>query len=116
MTTNLSPSRAGEGGGAVSGDRAKLPKWAQRELAGLEADLAAARAALAVGPDDADTFADPFRDPPRPISRGGLVRFGGLWPYAFDVRLVSGALEVRGEGAIRVRPQASNVIMIELAR
>jgi hypothetical protein len=93
-----------------------LPKWAQRELASLEADLAAARAALSVGPDDADTFADPYADPPRPIGRGGLIRFGGLWPYAFDARLVGGALEIRGEGAISVRPQASNVIVVEVTR
>lgn len=56
-------------------DRARLPVWAQREIERLERDLASARAKLAVGPEDSDTFADPYSADRRPLGRGTTIEF-----------------------------------------
>lgn len=41
-------------------DISKLPLWAQREIVRLRADLEDATKTLAAGPEDSNTFADPY--------------------------------------------------------
>jgi hypothetical protein len=60
----------------------KLPKWAQRKIEALERkiealerEVADLRRTLAEGPEDSDTFADPYSDSPRPLGSGTSVQF-----------------------------------------
>lgn len=56
--------------------RARLPKWAQQEIDRLERDLDDARAKLSAGPEDSDTFADPYSEQARrPLGQGPTIMF-----------------------------------------
>lgn len=55
-------------------DITKLPKWAQSELRRLERDLASARETLAAGPEDSNTFADPYSTR-RPLGADPTILF-----------------------------------------
>lgn len=95
-------------------DRTRLPKWAQREIERLENDLASANRKLAEGPEDSDTFADPYSDTPRPLGKGTSVEFR-LGPEIADkihVRIERGKVNVYGGDYLRIYPQASNVINV----
>lgn len=98
-------------------DVTRLPKWAQRRLEVLEADLADARSRLAAGPEDSDTFADPYRDVPRPLGRGTMIRFGDVEGGAFHVNFEDGQLRIqfsslRSRGLV-VLPESSNSVRVE---
>ena len=97
---------------------ARLPKWAQQRITVLEQNLARAHAKLNAGPDDSDTFADPYGEAQRPLGTGTRIDFvlrpgtGG----SFHVNLVDGRLRVHGGDAVHVLPRAANAIEIELER
>lgn len=94
----------------------KLPKYAQHEIARLAMDLEDARAKLAAGPEDSDTFADPYASVPRPLGKGTTIRFGGLGDQSFNVFWKEGALEVTGnrgsKDAMAVLPCVSNSVIL----
>jgi hypothetical protein len=101
----------------MRGNIERLPKWAQDELARLDREVAYLKGKLAVGPEDSDTFADPFASAPRPLGRGTRIRFTpkDAERAHFDVTLQDdGSLEVHADYMLAVIPQASN--MIELRR
>ena len=63
----------------------RLPKWARTEIERLRRDLADAKERLAAGPENSNTFADPYLDK-KPLGTDTTVEF----------RLASG-------GKVRVR-------------
>lgn len=95
-------------------DRTKLPKWAQQELGRLERDLEHAQARLAEGPENSNTFADPYADSPRPLGEGTLIeyRFGESWGEKFSVRLEGDKLYVMGGSTLSIYPQSSNTFRV----
>lgn len=73
-------------GGADDDLRARFgraPVWAQHEMNRLARDfiLADAQRRLADGPEDTDTWADPYSNPPRPLGSPRIIRHH----YAKDV-------------------------------
>ena len=100
-------------------DRAKLPKWAQQELRRLEADLRDAHARLGAGPDDSDTFADPYADAPRPLGKGTTVEFR-TGPNRFGDRVLVSVgkdrVRIHGGDSLHIYPSASNVIEVKPGR
>lgn len=106
-------------------DVSKLPKWAQDRISNLERNLQHAEQQLAIGPEDSDTFANPYGDmiggsAIRPLGRGELVRFviDEDARRFFEARIVRENgdihLDIRTEGNTRllVEPRASNLIHI----
>ena len=57
----------------IDGDITKLPKWAQSRIQRLERDIAFYQERLAEGPENSDTFAEPYATPPRPLGRETTV-------------------------------------------
>ncbi len=98
--------------------RAKLPKWAQREITRLECDLAYAKDKLAAGPEDSRVFADPYSDPPRPLGHDTSIDFvlGEKWGDKINVRIDGNGIKVVGGNRLAVIPNASNVVYIETVK
>jgi hypothetical protein len=119
----------------VTGDVAKLPRWAQQHIEVLETHLAEARAELAkVGnPDLTDTFVDrrPWQgDDSRydTLAEGAQITWWPYtgWPQAKAGRLTAhwekpdrsmpGHLRIAGSGSssrrLVVLPQVANVVLI----
>lgn len=96
----------------------KLPKWAQNEIQRLTRDLEDARSQLRAGPEDSDTFADPYSSAPRPLGKGPTIDFvfGEHWGEQFQARLEGKVLRVNGGNSIAVLPRASNLVEIEIVR
>lgn len=97
-------------------DISKLPKWAQNEIERLQHNLDSAHKRLAAGPEDSDTFADPYYDTPRPLGCGTAIEFrvGPDWNQKFQARLIGEKLQIHGGDTIVVLPHASNVVSLEL--
>jgi hypothetical protein len=101
-----------------------LPKWARDEIGRLDREVAHLRETLATGPEDSDTFADPYSDSPRPLGRGTAVEFQLTGDRPGQKALAKmGAdnsgrrfLEVHGGDSMIVRPVASNVVRLYLER
>lgn len=102
------------------GDITKLPKWAQSEIKRLNNNVESLSARLAAGPEDSDTFADPYAETPRPLGQGTTVEFrlsdGDAWGNRIRVRAKKGALYVLGGDGIAVFPQSSNTLVIKSER
>lgn len=103
---------------SVARDVTKLPKWAQTRIDTLERNNAYLKAVLAEGPEDSDTFADPYSDSPRPLGKRTMIRFdvGDSSREHFDVRLEGDVLEVYGGSALMLRPHAANVVKLKIER
>ena len=106
-----------------SGDVTKLPKWAQQEIERLERDVEHFQATLSVGPDDSNTFADPYSSAPRPLGHGTTIEFVMTDGTRIRVRAernsVSGAydrIDVNGGDTIAVLPRAANSVEIQVQR
>lgn len=98
-------------------DITKLPKWAQSEISRLERNLAHAEAKLAEGPEDSDTFADPYANAPRPLGKGTRIEFvaDAERRDRFHAHLTEdGILEVSGGSSLQIQPHAANVVRIKL--
>lgn len=107
----------------MRGDVTKLPKWAQAEISRLTRDLEYERARLAVGPEDSDTFADPYNHTPRPLGRGTSIQFvleegRGKTIHVRTTQRHDGTvrLDVVGGDMIIVHPQSGNHVEIGLGR
>lgn len=104
---------------APEDDYSRLPKWAQRRLEMLEESVASLRAHLEAGPDDSDTFADPYYDSPRPLGNGTMIRFGDS-EGAFYVHLEDGALSVTAQSMwaseLVIKPRSDNSVRLEMPR
>lgn len=97
-------------------DRTKLPKWAQHEIERLERDVAHYKAKLSAGPEDSNTFADPYGTP-RPLGRDTSIEFRvGEFPRRFRARLQGEELVVDGGDGVLVQPWATNVVRLRLGR
>jgi hypothetical protein len=98
--------------------RARLTRPVLAELERLERDVAHYQAILATGPDDSDTFADPYSSAVRPLGKGAHVRFGGtghegtIDAYWEDGRLKIKGNERGGKDAMVISPQSGNVVFI----
>jgi hypothetical protein len=103
----------------VSKDIAKLPQWAQNRIRKLESDNADLQALLNEGPEDSNTFADPYSDLHRkPLGRDTDVAFYVNEREYFKVGLTKdGELDVyttASPGAFSIKPRASNAIVLTL--
>lgn len=95
---------------------ATLPKWAQREIYRLQADVASLTERLTAGPENSDTFADAYSDASRPLGKGTSVafKFGPGWGKRFVVRLEGERLIVHGGSSVAVHPRASNLFEVSI--
>jgi len=98
-------------------DRSKLPKWAQREIERQERDIAYLQGKLAAGPENSDTFADPYSEGAmRPLGRGTTVEFRINPQSKIRCRVMNThrgpVLDVNGDVGIYIEPTASNAIRI----
>lgn len=98
-------------------DLSRLPAYARGEIERLRAQVAFLQERLAAGPNDSDTFADPYAEPATPLGRGIMVRFGGSGHQGtFDVSWTErGELLVRGNfhgEDMAVIPQSQNTVRI----
>ncbi len=104
----------------MRGDVTKLPKWAQREIIHLERDLADARAKLSAGPEDSNTFADPYGAAPRPLGNDSTIRFAlgdpDDWGSFIEAYVEGDHVVIRGGNGLAVLPEASNVIQVKPVR
>lgn len=100
--------------------RLRLPKWAQQELSRLERDLEHFQAKLREGPEDSNTFADPYGDAPRPLGASPVIEFrvgNGRFRVAVEAdRGVFGRISVNGDQPVSIKPGASNSFEVELGR
>lgn len=110
---------------------ARLPKYARDRITQLERNLAYAQAKLATGPEDSNTFADPYYGTvPRPLGQDSTIEFR-LDSYddkrhhdqVIQARVDRSRhpephsyLYVNGGDSLLVEPQSSNVVRIRLAR
>lgn len=100
---------------------ASLPKWARQEIERLQRNEAAHVALLTAGPEDSDTFADPYGHT-RPLGRGTTIvfRLGDGDGRDSDIRIRTEVLrdgrtvlDVNGGvGGLAVFPRASNSVEI----
>lgn len=103
-----------------------LPRWARDELGRLRAWLRTAQtradqARLDSGPEDSNTFLDPYDDIPVRLGRGIRVRFIPAESTIKDIRNwidVSvdrwGDVEVSAGARLAVEPRSSNVIKLRV--
>lgn len=98
-------------------DTTRLPKWAQQELYRLERDLESAYARLAEGPENSNTFADPYAKAPRALGDSPMIefRFGTKWGEKFQVRLEDDHLVISGGSSLAIHPRSSNGINVAVA-
>lgn len=96
-------------------DISKLPKWAQRHIAKLEDQLAAAQASIAARPDSPVSVMYGISER-TPLDQGCGIRFDLNDGRAIAVRLHSrGYVEVSAEHwPIVAQPQASNVLRVNV--
>lgn len=102
----------------MTGDVTKLPKWAQSEICRLERDLATAYEKLTAGPEDSNTFADPYGEAERPLgdSPNIVFKWGDRHTERITVRLEGESLSIQGGDQIMVHPRASNSVYIKIGR
>lgn len=101
----------------------KLPKWAQDRIRVLEMRVAEAAAREATGPEDSNTFANPYGDMTEgsaatPLGKDELIRFviDGDKRKHFDVRLDGHELQVHGSWGLVLRGSSTNLFYMELDR
>lgn len=111
-------------------DVSKLPKWAAQRIEWLEDQLDAAKAMLSNGPADSRVFANPYPYPgvSHPLGHHPRIRFlvarnprsDTSTPddqYYIEVsHTEEGHLWLVGSHSFVLRPQAANLIAIELRR
>lgn len=104
---------------------AKLPKWAQQELASQEATIRHLRGRLAVGPEESNAFLDPYAEPPRPLGRNPVIEFGDRdqdhGNRDMTVRWKDGELIINGmapshDSYLAVFPVSGNQVMVKHVR
>ena len=102
---------------------AKLPKWAQAELASLRDKLADLKDdfeeyADKAMPSDVSAVVNPYDTHPRPAAREGeTVRFllDGLGGFRYiDVRVTDRDLDVMGSTGLRIAPAVTNHLTLSL--
>lgn len=101
---------------------ASLPKWARQEIERLQRNEEHYVAQLAAGPEDSDTFADPYSEARRPLGRGTTIQFVlGQNKYGHDMKIQarleqksdgSMLLDINAGGLLQVFPRAANSIEI----
>ncbi|HLU31859.1 MAG TPA: hypothetical protein VK088_08850 [Acidimicrobiia bacterium] len=92
----------------MSGDRTKLPKWAQREIEVLEQDKAYWKAKALMGPSDSNTFSNEGR----PLGMNARVRFVLGEHLTVDARIRRGQVEIMASDRLAVIPHSTNVVYV----
>jgi hypothetical protein len=102
------------------GNIAALPKWAQAEITRLERAVEYWQGVASVGPDESNTFANPFSDAPKPLGHDVTIEFvttaGQKLRASLERDQVTGLydrLEISGDGLLAVHPRAANVVWIK---
>lgn len=92
-------------------DTSKLPRWAQNEIQRLTANLEWAERRLNAGPDNSDTFADPYSENAvRPLGKGTVIQFGTDLGQRLRAHYERGLLVVSADEVLTILPRASNSI------
>lgn len=99
-------------------DLGRMTKKAADYIELLERNLAYAREKLAEGPEDSDTFADPYSETPRPLGQGTLVQFGaskheGTWKVHVEEGQLSVNFQALGNYDMVIVPVSSNLVRLE---
>jgi hypothetical protein len=112
--------------GITEVNTARLPKKVQQYIERLERDLQDALDRLAAGPDDSNTFADPYSNTPQPLGHDTRIEFrldhevaGARGPYVqshVDRNRSGPYIELIGNGSMVIEPRSSNVIRIRIER
>lgn len=103
---------------------ARLPKWAQAELANLRRRLEDAEDEVAelrlgfAGPEDTDTYADPYGSSPINLPKGGIIAFriGYGEEDVVHARVTHEGLDLNGMRGLVAIPRASNSFVIGVRR
>lgn len=110
---------------AATKDITRLPKWAQERIDLLERSVEHYKAKLEEGPANSNTFADPYSDARRPLGQDARVRWvleqrtfpsreGTHDSQYIEAHLVEGRLRVTTSDGMRLGPESSNSLYIEL--
>jgi len=96
-------------------DETKLPKYAQNELKRLRHDLARAKRTLSAGPEDSNTFADPYMDR-RPLGKDEVIEFvlGPGTDNKIRVCVEGDSINLSGGTALQIEARASNAFSIRI--
>lgn len=100
-------------------DITKLPVWAQRKIEVLQRDISYLNSKLAAGPENSNTFADPYSSAPRPLGDSPTVEFVVGPDKLRDrirVRVEGDEIDVNGSTIMTVRPRAGNSVRIGIDR
>lgn len=102
-------------------DVSKLPKWAQQEIDRLKRDLTDALDEIAAGPEDSDTFANPYSNAPRPLGKEPTIEFVLDNSDMFRTRVVrvrkdGDRLYVNGGDLLTIYPRSSNSLEIAVVQ
>lgn len=99
----------------------KLPKWARMDLERLEKTVEHLRDRLNVGPEDSDTFAEPYVTP-QPLGKGQRIRFHlskdgheYVEAYVFTERSGRRTVSVSANAILQIEPRASNCANLRIA-
>lgn len=94
----------------------KLPRHARELIERLQRDLDYANERLAEGPEDSDTFADPYATPPRPLGTGTMIQFGsgdGSFKVHFEDGQLCISFQAMGPRDLAVLPWSANSVRLE---
>lgn len=100
--------------------RAKLPKWAQEELATLERNLSDARSRFTkIGAVSGPVVVEPFYPTPIHFPEGTQVRFkvGERYDHYIDIQISKGrpnTIQIRAGESVSIIPDASNSLYVEI--
>lgn len=100
----------------MRGNFDNLPKWAKQEIARLERDVEHYKETLRVGPEDSNTFANPYSGAPTPLGKDTIILFQAP---AGDIRVrldERGRLEIHGGSGIAIHPRATNTVSIQVTQ
>ena len=104
------------------GDISKLPKWAQRDIQVLEANLRSARRKLKeiAGEGETEVYLQQHMENDIPLPAGSQIRFmvpGRGQPndrHHIDARVEGDGLRLYGSRCVEIRPGSANNILIVL--
>ncbi len=100
----------------MSGDISKLPKWAQTEIEVLRRNVSHLEAELAIGPDESDTFIDPYTRDRTPLGKGVRIVLELQSEQSIEVVNKGEYVEARStgkhSGSLQIQPQSSNAVRL----
>lgn len=99
----------------------RLPKWAREKIVRQGETIEYLKDKLRQGPENANVFADPYSETPRPVGKDPVLRFDTGSDHrleGFTVRFMDGELHVQGmaphvDDYLAVFPTGGNTVIIK---